>query len=53
MGHLIGASGARITATLISAMLNENGKYGCASIYNGGDGASAIMLEKTGTQAKL
>ncbi len=45
MGHPIGASGARIMATLISALKQEGGKYGVAAICNGGGGASAIVLE--------
>lgn len=53
MGHPIGASGARITMTLLSTMLNENGKYGCASICNGGGGASAIVLEGKEPSSKL
>lgn len=46
MGHPIGASGARIIATLISVLHQENGKFGVAAICNGGGGASAIVLEK-------
>ena len=46
MGHPIGASGARIIATLISILHQENGKFGVATICNGGGGASAIVLEK-------
>lgn len=46
IGHPIGSSGARITITLLSALQNNNAKYGCAGICNGGGGASAIVLEK-------
>lgn len=46
MGHPIGASGARIITTLISALKQESGKYGMAAICNGGGGASAIIIEK-------
>lgn len=46
MGHPIGASGARIIATLISVLHQENGKFGVAAICNGGGGASAIVIEK-------
>lgn len=45
IGHPIGASGARITATLISALKNNNKKIGAAGICNGGGGASAIVIE--------
>lgn len=46
LGHPVGVSGARIVATLISALTNKGGKYGCAAICNGGGGASAIVIEK-------
>ncbi|AIG30345.1 acetyl-CoA acetyltransferase [Flavobacterium psychrophilum] len=45
MGHPLGASGARIICTLISVLKQEGGKYGVASICNGGGGASAIIIE--------
>jgi len=45
MGHPIGMSGARITMSLISTLQQHGGKYGCASICNGGGGASAIVIE--------
>lgn len=45
MGHPLGASGARIICTLISVLKQEGGKYGVASICNGGGGASAIVVE--------
>jgi acetyl-CoA C-acetyltransferase len=45
MGHPIGASGARIITTLISALKQEGGKFGVAAICNGGGGASAIVIE--------
>ncbi|MCY7409870.1 MAG: hypothetical protein LH473_06320 [Chitinophagales bacterium] len=45
IGHPVGASGARITCTLISALKNNSAKYGAAGICNGGGGASAIVIE--------
>lgn len=45
MGHPIGASGARILVTLLSALKQEGGRYGLAAICNGGGGASAIVIE--------
>lgn len=45
LGHPLGASGARITTTLISVLKGKSGKYGVAGICNGGGGASAIVLE--------
>ena len=46
LGHPLGASGARIIATLNSVLHQKNGKYGVAGICNGGGGASAIVIEK-------
>ena len=46
LGHPLGASGARIIATLNSVLTQKNGKIGVAGICNGGGGASAIVIEK-------
>ena len=46
MGHPLGASGARIVATLCSVLHQKNGRIGAAGICNGGGGASAMVLEK-------
>ena len=46
MGHPIGMSGARITLTLANILKQNKGKYGVASICNGGGGASAIVLRR-------
>jgi acetyl-CoA C-acetyltransferase len=46
LGHALGNSGSRITITLCSILEQMNGKYGMASICNGGGGASAIIIEK-------
>jgi acetyl-CoA C-acetyltransferase len=46
LGHPLGASGARIIATLYSVLSKKNGKIGVAGICNGGGGASAIVIEK-------
>ncbi|RXM53061.1 MULTISPECIES: acetyl-CoA C-acyltransferase [unclassified Chryseobacterium] len=45
LGHPIGASGARIIATLANVLKQEGGRYGIAAICNGGGGASAVLLE--------
>jgi len=45
LGHPIGASGARIVTTLVHTLLQDGIRYGCASICNGGGGASAIVIE--------
>jgi acetyl-CoA C-acetyltransferase len=46
LGHPLGASGARINTTLLSVLTKKGGRYGLASICNGGGGASAIIIEK-------
>ena len=46
IGHPLGCSGARIIATLINVLGQNNAKYGAAGICNGGGGASAIVIEK-------
>jgi acetyl-CoA C-acetyltransferase len=45
LGHALGASGARITTTLLSVLREKKGKIGCAGICNGGGGASALVVE--------
>mmetsp|Transcript_15779 Transcript_15779/g.22029 ORF Transcript_15779/g.22029 Transcript_15779/m.22029 type:complete len:416 (+) Transcript_15779:38-1285(+) len=44
LGHPIGMSGARLTGSLAHQL--KPGEFGCASICNGGGGASAIIIEK-------
>ena len=46
LGHPIGASGARIVATLIHEMLRRNSTYGLASLCIGGGEASALIVKK-------
>jgi acetyl-CoA C-acetyltransferase len=46
LGHPLGASGARIIATLTGVLAAKNAKYGVAGICNGGGGASAIVIER-------
>ncbi len=45
LGHPIGASGARITTTLIAALQDRGLKRGVASLCIGGDEATAIAVE--------
>ncbi|WP_317897744.1 acetyl-CoA C-acyltransferase [Aurantibacillus circumpalustris] len=45
LGHPLGCSGARIVVTLINVLKQNKGKYGVASICNGGGGATAIVIE--------
>lgn len=56
LGHPIGCSGARILVTLINVLRTQGGRLGCASICNGGGGASALVLEvpqQQGSKARL
>ena len=46
LGHPIGASGARIMATLIAEMEKRNSKTGVASLCIGGGEATAICLKR-------
>lgn len=45
LGHPLGASGARITTSLIQVLKQNNSSIGVAGICNGGGGASAIVIE--------
>ncbi len=45
LGHPLGASGARITTTLINVLKQNKAGIGVAGICNGGGGASAIVIE--------
>ena len=46
LGHPLGNTGARIVVTLLSVLAKNNGKYGAASLCNGGGGAGAVVVEK-------
>lgn len=46
LGHPIGMSGARIVGSLYLALKQRDATIGCASICNGGGGASAILIER-------
>jgi acetyl-CoA C-acetyltransferase len=46
LGHPIGCSGARIVGTLMHVLKQRDATIGCASICNGGGGASAIIIER-------
>ena len=45
LGHPIGASGARILATLLAALEAKGGKRGLASLFIGGGEATAVAVE--------
>jgi acetyl-CoA C-acetyltransferase len=44
LGHPIGASGARIIATLVHELRLRGGGYGCAAICSGGGQGDAVIL---------
>lgn len=46
LGHPLGASGARIVVTLLTVLERKNARLGCATICNGGGGASALIIER-------
>lgn len=46
LGHPLGSSGSRIVATLVNVLKQKDATLGCASICNGGGGASAIVIER-------
>ncbi|KAF9404255.1 hypothetical protein HW555_014438, partial [Spodoptera exigua] len=46
LGHPVGASGARIVATLARQLEDRNGKYGIASLCVGGGLGLAILIER-------
>ena len=46
LGHPLGASGARILVTLNNVLHQNNGRYGLATLCNGGGGASAVVIER-------
>ncbi|HEV2846398.1 MAG TPA: acetyl-CoA C-acyltransferase, partial [Thermoanaerobaculia bacterium] len=46
LGHPIGASGARILVTLLHALRERGGRYGCAAICIGGGEATAMIVER-------
>ena len=46
LGHPIGCSGSRIVGSLYNVLKHSDASIGCASICNGGGGASAIIIER-------
>lgn len=46
LGHPLGCSGARIVTTLTHILDNKSASLGCATLCNGGGGASALIIEK-------
>jgi acetyl-CoA C-acetyltransferase len=46
IGHPIGASGARLVATLLPALQRQQGRYGLATLCIGGGEAVAMIIER-------
>ncbi len=46
LGHPIGATGARLIVTLLTALHNRDGKYGIASLCHGTGGGTAVLVER-------
>jgi acetyl-CoA C-acetyltransferase len=46
LGHPIGASGARIVATLVHELARREGRYGLATLCLGGGGSVAMAVER-------
>jgi len=46
LGHPIGASGARIVATLLHELRRRDGRYGMATLCLGGGGSVAMAFER-------
>jgi len=46
IGHPLGASGCRIVNTLLNVLESHDFETGCASICNGGGGATAMILQR-------
>ena len=46
LGHPLGCSGARIVTTLIHVLEQKDAETGCATLCNGGGGASALVIKR-------
>lgn len=46
LGHPLGSSGARILVTLLTVLERNGARLGCATVCNGGGGASAMIVER-------
>jgi acetyl-CoA acyltransferase len=48
LGHPLGASGAKLTATLLNELERVNGRYGLLTMCEGGGLANATIIERLG-----
>jgi acetyl-CoA acetyltransferase len=46
LGHPLGATGVRMTATLVSELERRGGRYGLQAMCEGGGMANATVLER-------
>ncbi len=46
IGHPLGSSGSRIVSTLVNVLGQKKGEFGCATLCNGGGGASAMVIKR-------
>ncbi len=46
IGHPVGASGARLVATLLPSLQRRQGRYGLATLCIGGGEAVAMIIER-------
>ena len=48
LGHPLGASGAKLLATLVNELERTNGRYGLLTMCEGGGLANACIIERLG-----
>jgi len=48
LGHPLGASGAKLLATLLNELQRSNGRYGLLTMCEGGGLANACIIERLG-----
>jgi acetyl-CoA acetyltransferase len=48
LGHPLGASGAKLLATLLNELERTNGRYGLLTMCEGGGLANAVVIERLG-----
>ncbi|HEX3622843.1 MAG TPA: thiolase family protein [Acidimicrobiales bacterium] len=48
LGHPLGCSGVRLTATLVAELARSGGRYGLQTMCEGGGMANALILERLG-----
>ena len=47
LGHPLGASGAKLMATLVHALRKRGGRYGLQTMCEGGGTANVTIIERT------